>query len=40
MVVHWMLIELGVPFEPRLVDFATKAHKSTEALSSNLIPTA
>jgi glutathione S-transferase len=42
MAVHWMLIELGVPFEARLVDFATKAHKSTEYLRLNpdgMIPT-
>ena len=40
--VHWMLIELGVPFEARLVDFATKAHKSSEYLRLNpdgMIPT-
>ena len=42
MAVHWMLIELGVPFEARLVDFATKAHKSTESVQLNpdgMIPT-
>ena len=40
--VHWMLIELGVPFEARLVDFAAKAHKSAEYLRLNpdgMIPT-
>ena len=42
MAVHWMLIELGVPFEACLVDFATKAHKSAEYLRLNpdgMIPT-
>jgi glutathione S-transferase len=42
MAVHWMLIELGVPFEARLVDFATKAHKDPEYLRLNpdgMIPT-
>jgi glutathione S-transferase len=33
--VHWTLIKLGVPFEARLVDFATKAHKSPEYLRLN-----
>ena len=40
--VHWMLIELGVPFETRLVDFAAKAHKSAEYLRLNpdgMVPT-
>lgn len=40
--VHWMLIELGVPFEAHLVDFAVKAHKSPEYLRLNpdgMIPT-
>jgi glutathione S-transferase len=40
--VHWMLIELGVPFEARLVDFATKAHKSPDYLRLNpegMVPT-
>ena len=40
--VHWMLIELGVPFEARLVDFAAKEHKSAEYLGLNpdgMIPT-
>ena len=32
MAVHWMLIELGVPFEARLVDFADGAQKSPEYL--------
>ena len=42
MAVHRMLIELGVPFEARLVDFASKAHKSAEYLQLNpdgMIPT-
>ena len=42
MAVHWMLIELGVPFEARLVDFETKAHKDPEYLRLNpdgMIPT-
>jgi glutathione S-transferase len=40
--VHWMLIELTVPFEARLVDFATEAHKSAEYLRLNpdgMVPT-
>ena len=40
--IHWMLIELGVPFEARLVDFATKAHKSADYLRINpdgMVPT-
>jgi glutathione S-transferase len=40
--VHWMLIELGVAFEARLVDFASKEHKSAEYLLLNpdgMIPT-
>jgi len=40
--VHWMLIELGVPFEARLVDFATKAHKNPAYLLLNpdgMVPT-
>src|SRR5258708_10623057 len=40
--VHWMLIELGVPFEARLVDFAIKAHKSPDYLRLNpggMVPT-
>ena len=35
MAVHWMLIELGVPFEARLVDFADGAQKSPEYLKLN-----
>lgn len=33
--VHWMLIELGVPFEARLVDLASKQQKSPEYLRLN-----
>jgi glutathione S-transferase len=33
--VHWLLIELGVPFELVLVDIAAKAHKSPEFLRIN-----
>lgn len=35
MAVHWMLIELGVPFELELVDFESKAQKSPEYLARN-----
>ncbi|MGD0864671.1 MAG: glutathione S-transferase family protein [Rhizomicrobium sp.] len=35
MTVHWMLIELAVPFELVLVDFETKAQKSPEFLRVN-----
>ena len=35
MPVHWMLLELGVPFKLELVDFATKAQKSAEHLARN-----
>ncbi|MBF6024662.1 glutathione S-transferase family protein [Lysobacter niastensis] len=41
-VVHWLLIELGVPHELRLVDTASKQHKSAEYLSLNpngVVPT-
>src|SRR3954469_4637903 len=40
--IHWMLIHLGVPFEARLVDLATKAHKDPEYLRLNpdgMVPT-
>jgi glutathione S-transferase len=40
--VHWMLIELGVPFEAHLVDFVTEQHKSPEYLRLNpdgMVPT-
>ncbi len=33
--VHWMLIELGVPFELEAVDFATQAQRSPEFLKLN-----
>jgi glutathione S-transferase len=35
MAVHWLLIELGVPFELILVDVAVKAQKSPEFLRIN-----
>jgi glutathione S-transferase len=35
MAVHWMLVELGVPFELELVDFASEAQKSPEYLAKN-----
>jgi glutathione S-transferase len=35
MAVHWLLIELGVPFELVLVDIAAKAQKSPEFLRVN-----
>lgn len=35
MAVHWMLIELGVPFELELVDFASQAQKSPQYLARN-----
>jgi glutathione S-transferase len=40
--IHWMLIELGVPFEARLVDFSTMAHKRADYLWLNpdgMVPT-
>lgn len=33
--VHWMLIELGVPFELKLVDFAADEQKSPQFLTLN-----
>jgi glutathione S-transferase len=33
--VHWMLVELGVPFELELVDFASNAQRSAEYLAVN-----
>jgi glutathione S-transferase len=39
---HWLLIELGVPHELRLVDFASKAQKSADYLALNpsgVVPT-
>src|SRR5581483_12105318 len=35
MAVHWMLLELGVPFEARLVDIDTGAQHSPEYLRLN-----
>lgn len=35
MPVHWMLIELGVPFALELVDFASKEQKSPQHLARN-----
>ena len=35
MPVHWMLIELGVPFELELVDFALETQKSPQHLARN-----
>jgi len=35
MCVHWMLLELGVPFEAHLVDIETGAQKSAEYLRLN-----
>jgi glutathione S-transferase len=35
MCVHWMLIELGLPFETRLVDFETGAQRTPDYLSLN-----
>lgn len=40
--VHWMLIELGVPHELRLVDLESRAHKTPEYLALNpagVVPT-
>ncbi|HDR9487764.1 TPA: glutathione S-transferase family protein [Burkholderia aenigmatica] len=42
MAVHWMLLELGVPFETRLVDIDTGAQRNPEYLrlnSSGRVPT-
>ncbi|UHQ19256.1 glutathione S-transferase family protein [Lysobacter sp. KIS68-7] len=42
MVVHWLMIELGVPYELRLVDTAAGAQKSPEYLALNpngVVPT-
>ena len=42
MLAHWLLIELGVPHELRLVDTAAKAQKSPEYLALNpngVVPT-
>ena len=35
MCVHWMLLELGLPFETRLVDFETGAQRTPDYLSLN-----
>jgi len=35
MCVHWMLLELGLPFETRLVDFESKAQRTAEYLRLN-----
>ncbi|MDB5454518.1 MAG: Glutathione S-transferase domain [Caulobacter sp.] len=40
--VHWMLIEIGAPFELALLDFEAKAHKAPDYLELNpggLVPT-
>ena len=40
--VHWMLIELGVPFAVRLIEFKTKEHKGADYLRINpdgMVPT-
>ncbi len=42
LVVHWLLIELGVPHELRLVDTAAKQHKGADYLALNpngVVPT-
>ena len=42
LVVHWLLIELGIPYELQKVDFASKAQKSPEYLRLNpsgVVPT-
>jgi len=35
MSVHWMLIEMGIAFEARLVDIDAGAHRSSEYLRLN-----
>ena len=35
LVVHWMLLELGVPFEVEWLDFESKAQKSGDYLRLN-----
>ena len=35
MVVHWMLEELGVPYETRLLDLESMEHKTPEFLAIN-----
>lgn len=42
LVVHWMLLELGVPFELEMLDFETKDQKSADYLKLNpggVVPT-
>jgi glutathione S-transferase len=42
LVVHWLLIELGVPHELRMLDFEKKEHKTPEYLAINpngVVPT-
>lgn len=42
LVVHWMLLELGVPFEVDMLDFDSRAQKSAEYLRLNpagVVPT-
>lgn len=42
LVVHWMLIELGLPYELKKLDFSKKEHKSPEYLALNpngVVPT-
>jgi len=42
MVVHWLLIELGIPHDLHKLDFASREHKSTEYLALNpagVVPT-
>jgi len=42
LVVHWMLLELGVPFEVEMLDFESRAQKSADYLRLNpagVVPT-
>ena len=42
LLVHWLLIEFGVPYELRLLDFASREQKSAEYLALNpsgVVPT-
>jgi len=42
LVVHWLLIELGIPHELRMLDFEKKEHKTPEYLAINpngVVPT-
>ncbi len=34
-IVHWMLEEIGAPYETKLIDFAKREHKSTDYLKIN-----